>query len=322
MSPDPTHTGPVRHRKNGFVVIACDTCGFVHVAPVPTAQELEHLYHHAYYTTEKPTYIERYREDQAWWDLVNDDRLDDLEKAHGATMGRLLDVGSGPGLLLERARGRGWDVVGIEPSSQAVAHSRSLGLTIVEDFLDAHTAPALTASGRFQAIHCSFVLEHLPDPAGMLSLLSDLLVPDGALLLAVPNDENPIQYAAVATQGLQPWWIAPPHHLNYFTPTSLQGLVERVGFEVVDIQTSFPIDQFLLMGDSYVGNDALGRQVHKRRMAFELAMKAAGQNDARRELQRAQARAGIGREVVIVARKPSAPAINLTSISDNNTATQ
>jgi SAM-dependent methyltransferase len=299
-SSDPKHPGSVLHAKNGFSVVACEACGFVHVAPVPTAAELEHVYRHEYYTTERPLYIERYREDQAWWDLVNDDRLDDLEAALGGQKGRVLDVGSGPGLFLERARARGWEVKGVEPSAQAAAHSRAQGLDILEDFLDARTASTL---GTFHAIHSAAVFEHLPEPAEMLCVLHDLLEPGGALLLVVPNDENPIQHAAVATQGLDPWWIAPPHHLNYFTPSSLAALVARSGFEVVDVQTAFPIDQFLLMGDVYIGHDDVGRVVHRRRMAFELAMKAAGQNAARRELQRAQAKAGVGREVVLVARR-------------------
>lgn len=302
-SPDPKHPGSVLHVKNGFTVVACESCGFVHVAPVPTAAELEHVYRHEYYATEKPLYIERYREDQAWWDLVNDDRLDDLEAASGRSTGRVLDVGSGPGLFLERARARGWEVKGVEPSAQAAAHSRAQGLDILEDFLDARTASTL---GTFHAIHSAAVFEHLPEPAEMLRVLHGLLEPGGALLLVVPNDENPIQHAAVATQGLDPWWVGPPHHLNHFTTTSLASLVARNGFDVIDVQTSFPIDQFLLMGDVYVGRDEVGRAVHKRRMAFELAMNAAGQKAARRELQRAQAKAGVGREVVVVARKRSA----------------
>jgi SAM-dependent methyltransferase len=299
-SPDPNHPGPILHEKNGFTVVACEGCRFAHVAPVPTAAELEHVYRHEYYATEKPLYIERYLEDRTWWDLVNDDRLDDLEAASGRKDGRLLDVGSGPGLFLERARDRGWSVKGVEPSSQAAAHARGRGLDILEDFLDERTAATL---GAFDAIHSAAVFEHLPDPEGMLRILHRLLVPGGALLLVVPNDENPIQHAAVATQGLEPWWIAPPHHLNYFTPSTLSGLVARSGFEVVDVQTTFALDQFLLMGDLYVGRDDVGRVVHKRRMAFELAMKAGGQNAARRELQRSQAKAGIGREVVAVARR-------------------
>jgi SAM-dependent methyltransferase len=294
------HRGERIHEKNGFSVIACEVCGFTHAYPVPSAEELEHVYRHEYYATEKPLYIERYREDQTWWDLVNDDRLDDLEAVLGGRRGRLLDVGSGPGLFLERGRSRGWSVVGIEPSSQAAAHSKSRGLEIVEEFLDAQIGPRL---GRFDAVHSAAVFEHLPDPAGMLEVIREMLLPGGALVVVVPNDENPIQRAAVATQGLEPWWVGPPHHLNYFTPKSLSALIARSGFDVTDVYTSFPLDQFLLMGDVYIGKDDVGRAVHRRRMAFELAMDAAGERPARRALQRAQAAAGIGREAVVVARR-------------------
>ena len=292
------HTGEVLHTKNGFTVIACERCKFTHVSPVPSAGDLANVYRHEYYATEKPLYLERYREDQTWWNLVNDDRIDDLAAAARMKSGRVLDVGSGPGLFLERAQARDWTVLGVEPSSQAAADSRARGLPIVEDFLDERTAPSL---GIFDCVHSAAVFEHLPDPAGMLKIVRGLLRPGGALMIVVPNDENPIQHAAVLAKGFDPWWIAPPHHLNYFNTTTLPSFVESHGFRVVDVQTSFPIDQFLLMGDRYIGDDALGRTVHKRRMAFELGMRDAGQNVARRAMQRAQAAAGIGREVVVVA---------------------
>jgi hypothetical protein len=142
----------------------------------------------------------------------------------------------------------------------------------------------------------------------MVRLMRGLMRPGGALLLVAPNDENPFQHAAIHDGRLQAWWIAPPHHLNYFTPDSLAALVARAGFDVVEVSTSFPIDQFLLMGDRYVGDDALGRAVHRRRMAFELALKAAGKNELRRELYRAQARLGVGREVSVLARRGVRPA--------------
>jgi SAM-dependent methyltransferase len=298
------HPGIVIHESGAFRIVRCQTCAFVHATPLPTPAELERTYRHDYYATEKPLYIERYLEDRVWWDLVHDDRIDDLESVVGSGR-RLLDIGSGPGLMIERARSRGWEAVGIEPSAQAAAHSRAQGLTVVEEFLDERTATAL---GRFDAIHAAAVLEHVPDPAAMVRLMRGLLRPGGALLVVAPNDENPFQHAAIHGGRLHPWWIAPPHHLNYFTPDSLAALVTRSGFAVVEMSTSFPIDQFLLMGDRYVGDDELGRAVHKRRMAFELALKAAGKNDLRRDLYRAQAALGIGREISVLARSAERPA--------------
>jgi predicted SAM-dependent methyltransferase len=149
-------------------------------------------------------------------------------------------------------------------------------------------------------VHASFVLEHLPDPAAMLRVFASLLREGGALVLSVPNDDNPVQRAAVATGVARAWWYDVPHHLNYFTVESLTRLTEREGFRVVDRLSTYALEQALLMGDSYLGNDQLGRRVHERRMAFELAMDAGGQRDARLALYRAQATAGIGREAVVV----------------------
>ncbi len=68
--------------------------------------------------------------------------------------------------------------------------------------------------------------------------------------------------------------------------------------------TSFPMEAFLLMGDNYVGDPALGRASHAKRKRFDLALEQAGFGEARRALYRALAEAGIGREAVVIAVKP------------------
>jgi hypothetical protein len=107
----------------------------------------------------------------------------------------------------------------------------------------------------------------------------------------------------VRAAGSAPWWLAPPHHLNYFDFDSLSGLLERLGLEVMEAMTSFPMELFLLMGENYVGNDALGRECHTRRKRFDLSLEKAGLGHVRRKLYGALAKAGLGREAIIVARK-------------------
>ncbi len=312
MSPNPTrtvwrgqdgqeHDGEVCAASGEFQIIGCRRCGFKHAVPLPTPEELHSVYSHEYYTTEKPLYIERYLEDKPWWDGVYAARFERLEQHLPGDRRRLLDVGSGPGLFLLAGRERGWQVQGIEPSSQAAGHSRSMfGLDITECFLTAETAPTL---GRFDALNLGEVLEHLPDPAAMLGLAHDLLDDDGLLSLVVPNDFNPFQTILRDQCGFKPWWVAPPHHLNYFDAHSLQALTERCGFEVLHVESTFPIDLFLLMGHNYIGNDGLGRQAHGMRKQFEQNLHAAGASDLRSSLYAAFGKLGIGREVVLFARK-------------------
>lgn len=294
------HEGPVLISANGFDVIDCAPCGFKHIVAIPTEQELERSYRHDYYTQEKPLYIERYREDLDWWNVVYSRRYEILEQHLPGSRRRLLDIGSGPGFFLLNGKQRGWSVKGIEPSLQAAEHSRELGLDIENAFYSEQTASHL---GAFDAINMSAVLEHIPNPGALLALVQRQLSAKGILVIVVPNDFNPFQIALRDHLGFKPWWVAPPHHVNYFDFASLSRLVERHGFEVVHEEATFPIDMFLLMGDNYVGNDALGRTCHSKRMSFEKALTHGGFGNVLAGLYTALAQQGLGREVVLFARK-------------------
>lgn len=297
------HSGLVLETNDNFSVIDCACCRFKHVVPLPTLAELSDIYSNEYYTTEKPLYIKRYLEDKAWLDLIYEDRYSAIEECFGGRRGKILDIGSGPGLFLAHGRDRGWQTVGVEPSVAASHYSRTtLGLDIRNIFLTAQTARDL---GQFDVINMSEVLEHIPNPTEMLSLAKGLLKDGGVLCLSVPNDFNPIQRILQHGMGFSPWWVAPPHHLNYFDRASLTGLVKRAGFEVSRTESTFPIDIFLLMGINYIGSDDLGRYSHGLRKNLEINLLTNGDEGKAlfKELQNAFANLGLGRELVLLARK-------------------
>ena len=298
------HGGKTLDRKGEFEVIECEACGFRHVVPLPEPDELESTYDEDYYSREKPLYLEEARKDLDWWRIVYRERLASIAAALEMEKGvspRLLDVGSGPGFFLAEAKELGWRTLGIEPSRQAAAHSREeLGLEIVETFLDEGSAREL---GRFDAVHLCNVREHVPDPRALLETAASLLDPGGVLMAIAPNDYNPFQDALRRIDGYEPWWVAPPHHLNYFDMRSLPRLVESLGFEVLECTGTFPMELFLLGGENYVGNAPLGRACHHRRMRFEKTLEEAGLGPLRADLYRAFAKHGIGREVQVLARR-------------------
>jgi 2-polyprenyl-3-methyl-5-hydroxy-6-metoxy-1,4-benzoquinol methylase len=260
---------------------------------------LVEIYEEQYYSTEKPEYIKRYEKDQAWWDLCYDERYDYFEKQLPSNRRKILDVGSGPALFLVRGKSRGWDVMGIEPSRQAAAYSKGLGLNIKHGFLTAHTKDL----GTFDVVHMGEVLEHVPNPLEMLTIARDLLNPSGYICIVVPNDYNPFQHALRAVDGYKPWWVAVPHHINYFEPSSLQHVLKQAGFEVTHTTTTFPIDLFLLMGDNYIGNDILGKACHAKRKRFEMTLQKAGLSVLRQKLYQQFATLNIGREIVMYGKK-------------------
>jgi SAM-dependent methyltransferase len=294
------HHGVVVASTADYDVITCETCGFRHVVPLPTAEELADAYSAQYYTQEKPNYLAEANKDQRWAELMQNDRLAALENALGPGRRRLLDIGSGPGFFVKTAQDRGWQALGIEPSQTAAAFARKLGVRVVETFFDAQSAPKL---GEFDAVHLNNVLEHIPDPAALLSLARQNIAPGGLICINVPNDFTPFQVAGRDAAGAQDWWVAPPHHLNYFDFASAAALLERLGFRILERTTSFPMELFLMMGENYIGHPETGRACHQKRMNFDLALETCGQAEARRKFYGALAEAGIGREVVLLAVK-------------------
>jgi SAM-dependent methyltransferase len=294
------HYGPKVASAKGYDIVDCATCGFRHVVPLPSESELTDAYRQDYYASEKPAFLAHAVEDQAWAELSQIDRLELIEQILPAGRRRLLDIGSGPGFFLKTASTRGWSVLGVEPSAQASAHARELGVEVVESFFDDAMASRL---GKFDAVHLNNVLEHVPDPISILIRARDLLEPGGALCVGVPNDFSPFQIAASSVAGTGQWWLAPPHHLNYFDFDSLHALLERLGFFIEQRMTSFPMEMFLLMGEDYTRDPSIGRNCHSRRKNIDLALERAGLRKTRRAFYSALADAGLGREAVIVATR-------------------
>ena len=286
---------------NGFKIVKDQEYGYRHIYPIPSEEELDRIYKEEYYSLEKPDYTKRMSEDVEWWNSTYSDRYDTFEELLPKSKRKILDVGSGPGFFLKHGKDRGWETKGIEPSRQAAKHSRDyLGLDIKEEFLSNDNKLSF---GKHDLINMSLVLEHIPNPKQMLRIAYDLLDENGLVCIVVPNDFNPFQQALVKACDFKPWWLSPPHHINYFDFESLSKLLVGSGFEVVFKEATFPIDLFLLMGDNYVGNDTVGHECHKRRMSFENNMNKAGLNKIKRELYVKFAELGLGRETVIIGRK-------------------
>lgn len=214
--------------------------------------------------------------------------------------GRVLDIGCGSGeILIEFAR-RGWNTVGIEPGHRYAETARMQGIDVIERPL---TRDLIKELGTFDVVVLAHVLEHLPDPEDMLHIVRDLLSSGGFFYCEVPNDFNPLQEAAVVVQGLRPYWITLPDHLNYFTIATLTSFVESHCFEVLVKTTDFPLEMFLLWGDIYVDNPEVGRMIHSQRCRFEDSLRRAGQEKLLRSLYSKIAELGIGREAIVCARK-------------------
>jgi spore coat polysaccharide biosynthesis predicted glycosyltransferase SpsG/SAM-dependent methyltransferase len=288
------HSGPVVAHNDGWDAIDCEVCGWVHLDPLPSLDELAAMYAETYYEA-NPGWLQKDRSEQAYWDLEHADKLADWSELLGVPTGTLLDVGCSGGLLLEFAAKQGWRAVGIEPASEAVEEARSHGVDVRQGLYE----EIAIEPHSIDVVHTKLVAEHLPDPRGFLRWTAGVLRPGGVVCMHVPNDFNPLQLAARDALGKADWWVAPPFHVNYFNFASLERLLAGAGFEPVRRDATFPVEWFLLMGEDYVGNDELGASVHRRRMALETHLEALS---LRRPLHAHLAARGLGREAIVHAK--------------------
>jgi len=293
------HYGEVVWQGEGHKVIECQACGYKHIDPLPSEEELTALYEDDFYQNDKDQYLKEAQEDQEWKSVEYAARYAVAENLLGRSSGTVLDIGCGPGDFLHAGKMRGWHETGIEPSPVAVSYAHERDLHVEQGFFDKTSSESLD---RFDFIHMSEVLEHLLDPSEVLQLAHNQLKDDGVLCVSVPNDFNAFQQAAVFKGDKPRWWVQPNHHLNYFSFSSLTRLLERNGFSVKKKTTNFPMEMFLLMGQNYSGNPSLGRQMHAMRKNFDIAL-AGFDNTLRDTFYSTLADANLGRLAIVFATK-------------------
>ena len=136
-----------------------------------------------------------------------------------------LDIGCGRGLLLECFKKQGWQVAGTQLSETAsLACERQHGVKVHRGEL-----PELKLeSDSFRAIVLYHVLEHIDKPFDYLKEAHRLLRSDGLLVIEVPDASS----LGSRLLGSRNFCFDFPHHLFFFTPSTLRAALGRVGFSV------------------------------------------------------------------------------------------
>lgn len=137
---------------------------------------------------------------------------------------RLLDVGAGTGILVEQAIARGFDAVGIEPSRQFCHRAALRNLPVVRGIL-----PHPLITGLFDVITLVDVIEHVPDPIGLIAEASRLLTDDGTLVIVTPDRSS-----VVARAMGKKWWHYRVAHIGYFDPKTLRFALAKAGLRQTD----------------------------------------------------------------------------------------
>ncbi len=298
---DTMHKGKVVATDGKAEIIECDFCGFKHLNPIPSKEEIQKYYERKYYQEKKPKLLDYEKEikETKWSNLWYKDKLDILNNYINKIDGnkRLLDVGCGNGLFLKFMDENGWEVFGIEPSGKASEKATSLSTnvfnTTLEDFIESKWY------GYFDVINLKCVLEHVPNPTEIIDVCKDLLNESGMICVEVPNDFNVLQLQTNKNKLCKSnYWLAIPDHINYFDFSSLNKLLDKCGFDIYLKTADFPMEFFLLMEDNYVDNNEVGSKCHEKRMKLEANI----EGELRRNIYTSLAKLGIGRTCILYAK--------------------
>jgi 2-polyprenyl-3-methyl-5-hydroxy-6-metoxy-1,4-benzoquinol methylase len=145
--------------------------------------------------------------------------------------GLLLEIGAGTGEFAYLARQAGWDVVAVEPSTNASRYAASqYGLDLVNAPWQADLLPA---DLRFDAICFWHVLEHIAAPVEFLAYVAGRLAPEGVVLFAVPNLDS----FTNQVMGAESLLLAEVDHLFHYKAETLRLLLEQAGLEPIQLFT-------------------------------------------------------------------------------------
>lgn len=135
---------------------------------------------------------------------------------------RVLDFGCGNGGFLLKAREIAGEVAGVELEKRLMPHFQQLGLRVFRNVEE--------AGGSFDVITLFHVLEHLPDPVGLLQHISQHLVDHGQLIIEVPNANDALLklYQSGPFSHFTYWSC----HLYLFTQSTLEHLARKAGLKV------------------------------------------------------------------------------------------
>lgn len=278
--------------RDGLRVVFDPERGYHRLDPLPSQTDIDKFYRDEFYQRDKPDYLAQMERQKAWWFALYGDWLGLIrpdKPPHEWPV--LLDVGAGHGFLMECAAALYWKAVGIEPSPAAVARATRFGMVYPTGWREYWGI-------GYNAIAALWFLEHEHEPGQFLDSAYSCLRPDGALLLAVPNELTAVQREASELATVRNWYIH-PHHPNYWTQATLANTLGRHGFRVVDWLGTYDIQAHILDGDDYTADPELGARLHATIEKLEIQLT----REKRLRVYHRRGWDGACRDLICIARK-------------------
>ena len=184
-----------------------------------------------------------------WWNpagslktlhVINPVRLNYIDEAASIQNKTVLDIGCGGGLLSEAMADKGGIVTGLDANESAieVAREHASQSSVRIDYVHATAEQyAEEDNKKYDVITCMDLLEHVPDPASLLTACAKMLKPGGDLFVATLN-RNARSYAASILAAEYILGLLPKgthDYAKFIKPSELSRWLRKMDFTIVDI---------------------------------------------------------------------------------------
>jgi len=200
-----------------------------------------------------------------WWDAqgefkplheINPLRLNYIDQRCGGLNGKtVIDVGCGGGILAESMVAKGATVTGIDmgeaPLSVAKLHGLESGISVdyqqftAEKMAEQHPA-------QFDIVTCMEMLEHVPDPASVISACAELVKPGGTVFFSTINrNAKAYMLAIVGAEYLLRILPKGTHdYAKFIRPSEMESWARHAGLKMHDLtgMTYNPLNQHYSLG--------------------------------------------------------------------------
>lgn len=150
-----------------------------------------------------------------------------------------LDIGCGggsSGFVTDDHWLHGWlseqasDIVGIDTDKRSIEIARDAGYEVYTE-----SAENFELDGSFQTVIVANVIEHLASPGEMLESAHKHLIESGQIIITTPRTHIPWNTLRELKneRGIQPH----PDHCMWFCRNTLENMLKRKGFEIVEYQS-------------------------------------------------------------------------------------
>lgn len=229
---------------NSWRIVRCKICKLYYVNPRPDSICLQNE-HKRYYTGDRALKANSH------WDRGSIESFRGIMKycKERISTGCVLDIGAGGGFFLHLMKETGYEVEGIEPSSDACAYAeKEFGIKM---FCGTLNEAIYSFKEKFDIVTILNVLEHTPNPYELLMIVKKILSPNGIIIITIPN----------LIFGLPILWFEKllkkifgkfcisrfisvfhiPSHLYLFSPKTIKNLLMKAGFRDIAVSNAIPV---------------------------------------------------------------------------------